>query len=58
MLLQVHDELVLECPQEELQKTAAIVQKVMEGAYNMKVPLRTEARYGTNWGEMVKFPWG
>jgi DNA polymerase I len=53
MLLQVHDELVLECPQEELHKTAAIVQKVMEGAYNMKVPLRTEARYGTNWGEMI-----
>jgi DNA polymerase-1 len=53
MLLQVHDELVLECPQEELHKTAATVQKVMEGAYNMKVPLRTEARYGTNWGEMI-----
>jgi DNA polymerase I len=53
MLLQVHDELVLECHQSELQITAAIVQKVMEGAYNMKVPLRTEARYGTNWGEMV-----
>jgi DNA polymerase-1 len=53
MLLQVHDELVLECPQKELHKTAEIVQKVMEGAYNMKVPLRTEARYGTNWGEMI-----
>jgi DNA polymerase-1 len=53
MLLQVHDELVLECPQEELHKTAAIIQKVMEGAYNMKVPLRTEARYGMNWGEMI-----
>ncbi|MEJ2597347.1 MAG: DNA polymerase I [Anaerolineales bacterium] len=53
MLLQVHDELVLECPQEELRKTAKVIQKVMEGAYNMKVPLRTEARYGTNWGEMI-----
>ncbi len=53
MLLQVHDELVLECPQGELNETAAIVQKVMEGAYNMKVPLHTEARYGTNWGEMI-----
>ena len=53
MLLQVHDELVLECPQEDLRKTAEVVQKVMEGAYNMKVPLRTEARYGTNWGEMI-----
>ena len=53
MLLQVHDELVLECPQEDLRKTAEVVQKAMEGAYNMKVPLRTEARYGTNWGEMI-----
>jgi DNA polymerase-1 len=53
MLLQVHDELVLECPQKELRKTAEVVQKVMGGAYNMKVPLRTEARYGTNWGEMI-----
>lgn len=49
MLLQVHDELVLECPQAELMETAALVKKVMESAYPLKAPLVTEARYGPNW---------
>lgn len=53
ILLQVHDELVLECPQEELKETAAVVRDVMENAFPLKVPLRTEARYGTNWGTMI-----
>jgi len=52
MLLQVHDEIVLECPQAELKKAAGIVQKVMEEAYPMIIPLTTEARWGRNWGEM------
>ncbi len=53
MLLQVHDEVVLECPQEELQNTAVLVKEVMENAYKLSVPLRTEARYGPNWGDMA-----
>ncbi len=53
MLLQVHDELVLECPEADLQKTAAVVQDVMENAYKLSIPLATEARSGMNWGEMV-----
>jgi DNA polymerase I len=52
MLLQVHDELVLECSAKELVQTAKVVQKVMENAYSLKVPLETEARSGKNWGEM------
>jgi DNA polymerase-1 len=52
MLLQVHDELVLECPQEELEKTAKFVQETMANAYPLSIPLSTEARYGKNWGEM------
>jgi DNA polymerase-1 len=52
MTLQVHDELVLECTQEELVETSALVQDVMEGAYALSVPLLTEARYGHNWGQM------
>ena len=52
MLLQVHDELVLECPVEEVQQTAKIVRDVMEGAYELKIPLLTEARSGPNWNEM------
>ncbi len=52
MLLQVHDELVLECPKEEVEKTARIVQEAMANAYPLSIPLSTEARYGVNWGEM------
>jgi DNA polymerase I len=52
MLLQVHDELVLECPRGELLQTARIAQQVMEGAYPLSIPLCTDARWGTNWGEL------
>jgi DNA polymerase I len=51
MLLQVHDELVLECPAAEINETAALVQQVMEDAYKLKIPLKTDARQGRNWGE-------
>jgi DNA polymerase-1 len=53
ILLQVHDELVLEVPQDELKKTASLVQEVMENAYQMSVPLGTEARYGPSWGDLL-----
>jgi DNA polymerase-1 len=53
MLLQVHDELVLEVPREELDRTARVVQEVMASAYPLAIPLSTEARYGQNWGEMT-----
>ncbi len=52
LLLQVHDELVLECPDEELTRTAPCVCEVMENAYTLSIPLLTEARSGDNWGEM------
>lgn len=52
MLLQVHDELVLECPKDELEETARVVQETMADAYPLDIPLSTEARYGKNWGEM------
>jgi DNA polymerase-1 len=52
MLLQVHDEIVLECPIEELAQTAILVQTVMESAYPLDVPLQTDARSGINWGAL------
>ena len=52
MLLQVHDEIVLECPKDELEKTAKVVKETMASAYKLDIPLSTEARYGKNWGEM------
>jgi DNA polymerase-1 len=52
MLLQVHDELVLECPIEELKPTANLVSRVMQSAYPLKIPLQTDARSGPNWNDM------
>lgn len=52
LLLQVHDELVLEAPQEEITETAALVQKIMSGAVELSIPLVTEAKCGVNWGSM------
>ena len=54
LILQVHDELVLECPKSELTQTARVAREVMEGAYRLSVPLLTEARFGSNWGQMEK----
>jgi len=52
MLMQVHDELVFECPSEELRPTARLVQQVMGDAYQLCVPLKTDAKAGTNWADM------
>lgn len=52
LLLQVHDELILEVPKAELTQTAALVKQVMENAYSMSVPITTDARSGASWGEL------
>jgi len=52
MLLQVHDELVVECPHSELSGVAGVVREVMENAYPLGIPLTTEARWGLNWDEL------
>ncbi len=52
MLLQVHDELMLECQEGELEQTTAIVQDVMQDAYHLIVPLKTDAKAGSNWADM------
>ncbi len=52
ILLQVHDELLLECPVEERNETIILVQNVMENAYQLSIPLSTEARWGFNWGSL------
>ena len=52
MLLQVHDEVVLEVPAEEIKATARIVRQEMENVCTLHVPLVAEVRWGQNWGEM------
>src|SRR5262249_55876728 len=52
LILQVHDELVLEVPDDDIAETAALVREVMESAVTLTVPLRAEANVGLNWAEM------
>lgn len=52
LLLQVHDELVLETPEGDVTDTVRLVRGVMENAYPLSIPLETEARSGGSWGTM------
>lgn len=51
MLLQVHDELVFEVPQEELELMKTLVPEVMAGALKLDVPLKADMSFGDNWYE-------
>lgn len=55
MLLQVHDELIFELPENEVEKTTTIVKQVMENAtmpaLSLSVPLKVDARAAKNWDE-------
>ena len=51
VLLQVHDELVLEAPAEEVAGVAELMRRVMEGAAQLKVRLAVEVGSGDNWLE-------
>ncbi len=51
-ILQVHDELVLEVPDEDLKATSSLVCDVMEHALELAVPLKVESNVGLNWAEM------
>ncbi|OQX63671.1 MAG: DNA polymerase I, partial [Anaerolinea sp. 4484_236] len=52
VLLQVHDEVVIECPKSELDVTIKVVQNAMESAYSLDIPLTTDARFGKRWGDL------
>jgi DNA polymerase I len=49
MILQVHDELVLEVPEDEIELAAGIVRAHMENAMQLTVPLRVEVKLGRDW---------
>ncbi len=52
MTLQVHDELVLEVPEDEIDKAKALVLEVMESAYLLDPTLKANAEVGKNWNDM------
>ncbi len=51
LILQVHDELLLECPPEEVETASRILQEAMEGVISLSVPLSAEVHQGANWAE-------
>ncbi|TDH61860.1 DNA polymerase I [Dankookia rubra] len=51
MLLQVHDELVFEVPEAEVDQTSSLVRSVMEGVVTLRVPLAVEVGTGRSWAE-------
>lgn len=52
LLVQIHDELLLECPRIELPLAAEILREEMQNAFALSVPLKVDVRTGPNWGEM------
>jgi DNA polymerase I len=53
MILQVHDELLIEVAKGNLETTCDIVRQEMEGVAVLRVPLRVELKWGANWAELV-----
>jgi DNA polymerase-1 len=52
MLLQVHDELLFEVPPKELEIVVEYVTKIMEGVYELRVPLKVDIKTGQNWANV------
>ena len=51
LLLQVHDELIVECPEEVALQVAELVSREMASVAELKVPLLAEAKWGKSWFE-------
>ena len=54
LLLQVHDELIIEVEEKSVLEVAASIKKIMEEVLVLKVPVIVEAKFGDSWGEMER----
>jgi len=52
MILQVHDELLFEAPEQEIPRLTSLVKEVMEGVHKLCVPLVVDTKVGPNWRDM------
>jgi DNA polymerase-1 len=52
MLLQVHDELIFEVEEDEIEEMKELVKRGMETVVNLKVPLIVEMGFGVNWYDL------
>jgi len=53
MLLQIHDELLFEVPQEEIEEMKSLVAELMPEAVKLCVPMKIDIKLGKNWGELA-----
>ena len=51
LLLQVHDELIFECPKEEADTVATLIRQAMESVVELRVPLKVSVEIGPRWGD-------
>ena len=51
LILQIHDELIIEAPEDEVEKASEILRREMENAYQFKVPIVTDLHCGKTWFE-------
>lgn len=51
LILQVHDELIAECPESEAERVKTVLREEMEGAASLSVPLTVDAKTGRSWAE-------
>ena len=49
MILQVHDELIIDCRKDELEIVSKLLKEIMENTYQLDVPLKVDLNYGKNW---------
>jgi DNA polymerase-1 len=51
MILQIHDELLFEVPEDEVDTATKLIREEMEGALTLSVPLHVDVGHGNNWAE-------
>jgi DNA polymerase-1 len=52
LILQVHDELILDVPEERVAEAGALVKEIMSKAYPLDVPLKVDLQAGPNWYDL------
>jgi DNA polymerase-1 len=52
MLLQIHDSILLECPEGDTRKISALLKETMENVYKLPVRLDVDVTVGDNWGQL------
>ncbi len=52
MIIQIHDELLFEVPEDEVKEVSRLVKEIMESAIELEVPIKVDIKMGKNWAEM------